>query len=130
MLDNAKEVEAARALGDLRENSEYKFACEKRARLQGEMKSLSELLNRARVITSEDIYPNEVSIGSIVSLKNTNDHIESYTILGPWDVDLDNNVLSFQSKFAQAMIGCKLKESFQFKDEEYTVEDIKSFLDK
>lgn len=130
MLDNAKEVEAARALGDLRENSEYKFACEKRARLQGEMKSLSDLLNRARMITSDDIYPNEISIGSIVSLSNRNGALESYTILGPWDVDLDNNVLSFQSKFAQAMIGRKLKESFQFKDEEYRVEDIKSFLDK
>ncbi len=130
MLENAKEVEAARALGDLRENSEYKFACEKRARLQGEMKTLSELLNKARIITSEDIYPNEVSVGSIIDVKDPKGQLITYTILGPWDVDLDNNVLSFQSKFAQSMIGAKVKDSFQFKDEEYTVENIKSFLDK
>jgi transcription elongation factor GreA-like protein/transcription elongation GreA/GreB family factor len=130
MIENAREVEAARALGDLRENSEYKFACEKRARLQGEMKSLSELLNRARVITTEDIYPDEVGIGSVLTLKDPNGEVTTYTILGPWDVDLDNHVLSFQSKFAQAMIGCKVRESFQFKDEEYTIESISSFLDK
>jgi len=130
MLENAKEVEAARALGDLRENSEYKFACERRSRLQGEMKSLSELLNRARVITEDDIYPEEVSVGSIVDIKTPEGKITEYTILGPWDVNLDENILSFQSKLAQAMIGCKVKESFQFKDEEYTVENIKSFLDK
>jgi transcription elongation factor GreA-like protein/transcription elongation GreA/GreB family factor len=130
MIENAKEVEAARALGDLRENSEYKFACEKRARLQGEMKTLSELLNRARVITTEDIYPDEVGIGSIVKVKDGSGTVTEYTILGPWDVDLDNHVLSFQSKFAQAMIGSKIRESFQFKDEEYTIESIKNFLDK
>lgn len=130
MLENAKEVEAARALGDLRENSEYKFACEKRARLQGEMKTISEMLNRARVINADDIYPDEVSVGSIVTLKDSSGNVEEYTILGPWDVDLENHVLSFQSKFAQAMIGCKEKETFQFKDEEYTIQNIKSFLDK
>ena len=130
MLENAKEVEAARALGDLRENSEYKFACEKRSRLQGEMKSLSEMLNRARIINADDIYPNEVSIGSVVTLTDATGATEKYTILGPWDVDLDSHVLSFQSKFAQAMIGCKEKESFQFKDEDYTIQIIKSFLDK
>ena len=41
MVENAREIEAARALGDLRENSEFKFAQERRARLQSELKTLS-----------------------------------------------------------------------------------------
>jgi len=130
MIENAREVEAARALGDLRENSEYKFACEKRSRLQGEMKTISELLNKARIITTEDIYPDEVGVGSIINIKDSLGNTVEYTILGPWDVDLDNHVLSFQSKFAQSMIGSKVRDSFQFKDEEYTIENIKNFLDK
>ncbi len=94
------------------------------------MKTISELLNKARIITSDDIYPDEVGVGSIVNLKDTLGQTTEYTILGPWDVDLDNHVLSFQSKFAQAMIGSKVSNTFQFKDEEYTIESIKSFLDK
>ncbi len=34
IVENAREIEAARAHGDLRENSEFKFALEKRSRLQ------------------------------------------------------------------------------------------------
>ncbi len=130
MIENAREVEAARALGDLRENSEYKFACERRSRLQGEMKTLSELLNRARIITKDDISLDEVGVGNIVEVKDNKGVATIYTILGPWDADAEENILSFQSKFALAMIGYKEGETFQFKDEDYTITGIKSFLDK
>lgn len=130
MIENAREVEAARALGDLRENSEYKFAVEKRHRLQGEMKSLSDMLNKARIITKDDIFPDEVCVGSIVSVKNDAGQVTTYTILGPWDADAESNVLSFQSKLAQAMIGCREGDTFQFKDEDYTIGNIKNIFDK
>ena len=48
-VENAKEIEEARALGDLRENAEFKAALERRNRLQGELKMLSEQFNRARI---------------------------------------------------------------------------------
>lgn len=130
MVENAREVEAARALGDLRENSEYKFALEKRSRLQSELKHLSEQLNRARIITQEDILTDEVGVGSVVQLLDSTGKELVYTILGAWDADADNGILSAQSKFAQAMFGNKAGEKFTFKDEEYTVISIKSFLDK
>jgi len=130
MIENAREVEAARALGDLRENSEYKFAVEKRHRLQGEMKSLSDMLNKARVITKDDIFPDEVSVGSVVSIKNDAGQVSKYTILGPWDADAESNILSFQSKLAQAMIGSREGDTFQFKDEDYTIESIRNIFDK
>ncbi len=129
MIENAREVEAARALGDLRENSEYKFACERRSRLQGEMKALSKLLNKARVITKEDVYPDEVGIGSIVEIENPKGEATLYTILGPWEANADENVISYQSQLAQAMSGCKLGDTFKFRDEDYKILGIKSFLD-
>lgn len=130
IVENAKEVEAARALGDLRENSEYKFAVEKRHRLQGELKMLSEQLNKARIITTQDIFPEEVSIGSVVTIEDPNGNILTYTILGPWDADADVNILSFQSKLAQAMVGCRLGESFRFKEDDFIVKQLKSIFDK
>ncbi len=121
MIEVAREIETARSYGDLRENSEYKYALEKRARLQSEMKILSEQLNRARVITYLDITPGEVCVGSIVKLQDSHDKVITYTILGPWDANTDENILSFQSLLAQTMLGCHEGESFRFKDEEYKV---------
>lgn len=128
IVENAKEVEAARALGDLRENSEYKFAVEKRRQLQGELKRLSEELNKARMITENDINNEEVGIGNIVSISTKEGKTDTYTILGPWDADADKNILSFQSKLAQSMIGRKVDDKFTFRDEQYKIDKINSFM--
>ena len=129
VVENAKEIEAARALGDLRENSEYKFALERRSRLQAEIKRLSDDLNRARIITPDDISLEETGPGNIVELESNGD-VETFTLLGPWDADPDKGILSMQSKLAQAMRGKKRGESFSFQDQSYTVKNIASFLDR
>lgn len=128
MVENAKEIEAARALGDLRENSEYKAALERRSRLQSEIRGLSEQLNKARIITKNDIHPEQVSVGSVVNLENTEGNHVVYTILGPWDANPEKNILSFQSKLAEAMIGHHEGESFVFRNETFTIKSVKSFL--
>lgn len=129
IVENAREIEAARALGDLRENSEYKFALEKRSRLQGELKTLSEQLSRARIITPEDIHPDEAGVGSVVEITEPHGSVTHYTILGPWDADPEAHILSFQSKLAQAMAGCKEGDSFKFRDEEFVIVKLRSYLD-
>lgn len=127
-VDNAREIEAARAHGDLRENAEYKFALERRSRLQSELKALTDLVNKARILTRNDISTDKVSVGAIVKLLNSEGQIVTYTLLGPWDADPEERILSFQSKLAQAMIGHKEGESFDFQGEHYTVKGIESYL--
>lgn len=129
IVENAKEIEEARSHGDLRENAEFKFALERRARLQSELKVLSDQFQRARVITPDDISLNEVGIGNIVEVQGSDSNGVSYTILGPWDADPDKNILSFQSKFVQAMKGCKLDETFDFKGETFKVCGIRGYYD-
>ncbi|MBA2728208.1 MAG: GreA/GreB family elongation factor [Parachlamydiaceae bacterium] len=129
MVANAKEVEAARALGDLRENSEYKFALEMRARLQGEMKALSEQIGRARIITPVDVKSDEISIGSIVEIVDSKGTKTMFTILGPWDADADNQILSSQSKFVQAMLGLSKDDRFNFRNEDYKILRLKTIFD-
>lgn len=128
VVENAREIEAARALGDLRENSEFKFAQERRARLQSELKTLSSQLNRARIITPEDIHFNEVGVGSVATLVDSKGNQIVYTILGPWDADPDLNILSFNSKLAQSMFGRKVGEKFSFRDENFEIIGLESFL--
>ncbi len=130
ILENAREIEAARALGDLRENSEYKFALEKRSRLQSELKTLSDLLGHARLITPNDIHANEVGVGSVVNVVDTKGSHFVYSVLGPWDADADSNILSFQSKLAQTILGLKIGETFEFRGEEFKIVSFKSYLDK
>jgi transcription elongation factor GreA-like protein/transcription elongation GreA/GreB family factor len=127
-VDNAREIEAARALGDLRENAEYKFALERRSRLQAEMRVLSQQLNQSRVLTKNDIHLKEIGVGSIVHLRDSKGKNISYTILGPWEADPDKNVLSFQSKLAQVMMGHKAGDIFDFLGEQYTVQKVESYL--
>lgn len=124
MLETAREIEKARSYGDLRENSEYKYALEKRARLQSELKMLSEQVNRARIFTSADVIPDEVCFGSVVKMIDPTGKELNYTVLGPWDADPDAHILSFQSKLALAMTGCRKGDVFLFKDEEYKVVEI------
>lgn len=128
MVENAREIEAARALGDLRENSEFKFAQERRARLQSELKTLSSQLNRAHIITPDDIHFHEVGVGSIVNLIDSKGNKLNYTILGPWDANPDQNIISFNSKLVQSMMGKKLGESFSFRDEKFEIIGLESYL--
>jgi transcription elongation factor GreA-like protein/transcription elongation GreA/GreB family factor len=128
LFEVSREIEAARALGDLRENAEFKAACERRARLQGELKMLSEQIRHARILTKDDIASDAIGVGNIAELLGPKGEKITYTILGPWEADPDKNILSFQSKFAQAMEGKKVGEKFAFKGEEYKILHIKSAL--
>lgn len=127
-VENAKEIEIARAHGDLRENAEFKAALEKRDRLQSELKFLSDQLNRARVITKDDISTDEVGIGTIVECTNKKGQKLSYTLLGPWDADPEKNILSFQSKLAQSITGKAVGDKFTVQGDELTIQAIRSYL--
>lgn len=128
IVENAREIETARGHGDLRENSEYKFALERRSRLQGELKTLSAQLNRARIITKNDVTTNEVGIGGKITLTDSKGKKTIYTILGPWDADPDKNILSLQSKLAESMVGKKVGDKITFREEEFTISKIESVL--
>ena len=128
IVANAKEIASAREHGDLRENAEYKIALERRSHLQTELKSLSQQLNQAQILTKHDITSDEVCVGAIVSLLDAEGKKIAFTLLGPWEADPENNILSFQSKFAQAMMGLSKAEAFEFQGKRYIVQDIKSYL--
>lgn len=127
-VENAKEIEVARSHGDLRENSEYKFALEKRSRLQGELKFLSEQIKDMRVLTKVDIDTQTVSVGTKVVLKNAQGENTTYTLLGPWDADPDKNILSFQSKLAQVLLGQAKGATVTLHNEPWQVVAIDSYL--
>ncbi len=128
IVDNAKEIEAARALGDLRENSEFKFALERRSRLQKELKLLSDQFHKSRIITPDDITLDLVGIGNRVELEDEKGKKIVFSILGPWDADPDKQILSLHSKVAQTLVGKRVGDSFLFRDDRVTVKKIESCI--
>lgn len=127
-VQNAKEIEAARELGDLRENAEFKAALEKRDRLQSELKLLSDQLNRARIITPADVSLDQVGPGNVVKCSDSKQKTLEFTLLGPFDANPEENILSLQSKFAQSMLGKKIGQKFTFQNEDYTITEIGTFF--
>lgn len=127
-VENAKEIESARSLGDLRENSEFKFALERRDRLQSEIRFLSGQLSMMRTLSAQDIDTTTVSVGTTVTLKDSEGSTLVYTFLGPWDADTDKNILSFQSKVATSLFGRKKGQTCELPDGIYTIERIDSYF--
>lgn len=129
-VQNAKEIETARAHGDLRENAEFKAALERRDRLQSELKLLSDQFSRARILTPQDVLTDEVGVGAVVHCRDSKGEHLRFTLLGPWDADPENRILSFQSKLAQAMKGRSIGQKFEFQGDTFTITDIDNYFDQ
>ncbi|RDB31163.1 GreA/GreB family elongation factor [Candidatus Similichlamydia laticola] len=126
ILKSANEIEDARALGDLRENSEFKFALERRGQLQSEVRFLLDQVKRAKILSPEGVSKESVQVGCQVHLssKDGQGPAVSYSILGPWDADADQQVISHQSKIAQQLIGKRVGESIELNGQYFTLESI------
>ena len=120
-LENVKEIEVARSHGDLRENSEYKFALEKRSRLQSELKFLSDQFKQMRILTKEEIHTQTVGVGTTVHLENEQGKKLHYTLLGPWDTDPEKQIISFQSKIAKSLMGLQEGNTCMIQDQNWKV---------
>ena len=112
--DNTKEISVARSYGDLRENFEFKAAKQMQAVLMRQKVELEQHLENARGTTFENADTSQVSIGTIVTLREENTGTEeTYTILGAWDGDPERSIISYKTAIGQALLGHKLGEVVQ-----------------
>ncbi|MCL1814431.1 MAG: transcription elongation factor GreA [Treponema sp.] len=110
---NSKEIGFALSLGDLRENAEYKAAKEKQDLLSSTMGKLKEEIERAQIFDPAAVTTEKVSFGTRVVLVNQSSGEETeYTILGPWESDPKNHVISYLSPFGRAILNKKEGEEF------------------
>ncbi|GHV66555.1 transcription elongation factor GreA [Spirochaetia bacterium] len=112
---NSKEIAFALSLGDLRENAEYKAAKEKQEILNSTVAKLKEEIERAQLFDPSTVNLNRVSFGTRVVLKNLADgKEEEYSILGPWESDPENRIISYLSPFGGAILNKTAGEQFDF----------------
>ena len=103
----AKEIEVARAHGDLRENAEYHAAKEQQGFIEGRIKEIEAKLSNIQVIdvTTVDA-KGRVVFGATVELldEQTGQEIV-YKIVGEDEADIKTGLISFTSPIARALIG-------------------------
>ncbi|MDR2097961.1 MAG: transcription elongation factor GreA [Spirochaetaceae bacterium] len=126
---NSKEIAFALSLGDLRENAEYKAAKEKQEILNSTVSKLKNEIERAQLFDPSTVNASRISFGTTVTLLNdTKGEDEVYTILGPWESDPGNKIISYLSPFGSALMNKRAGEkiNFSINDEKitYTVKEI------
>ncbi|HAT53713.1 MAG TPA: transcription elongation factor GreA [Lactobacillus sp.] len=98
-----KQLQEARALGDLSENAEYSAAKRDLRHLESRLRYLNKLIQYAEVVTPETT--DQVEVGKHVEVKfDDEDDTDSYQIVGKFEADLNANKISFDSPLGQAMI--------------------------
>jgi len=105
---NAEAMRIAKDHGDLSENFEYHAARQRHEYLSARIATLADELSRSRSLDPARIDPSEVRVGTRVVLREDGTGAErSVTILGPWDSKPEEAVYSYESEFAQALLGAK-----------------------
>jgi transcription elongation factor GreA len=112
----SKEIEKARAHGDLSENAEYDAAKEAQALNEKRIAELEEKLARARILDDENIPKDEVLIGATVKLKDLDSKdVLEYTLVSEVEADFSQGKISVTSPVGKGLLGHKENETVEIK---------------
>jgi len=135
--ENRKDIQIAREYGDLSENFEYKSAKEYQRVLMRRQDDMEQELGAAKQTDFTDANTSIVSIGTIVTVENKDvEGEDTYTILGAWDSDPDNSVLSYVSERAKTLLNRKPGDLVQLPTgpggalENFQIKEIKAYAEK
>jgi transcription elongation GreA/GreB family factor len=104
--ENTREISVARDHGDLRENFEFKAAKDMQSVLMRRKAETERDLTIARGTDFANPDTSSVSIGTTVTIRWVDSQKEEfYHILGAWDTDPEQNIISYKAAIAQVLIG-------------------------
>jgi len=120
---NIKDIEEARAHGDLSENAEYHAAKERQGHLEAKKRELQHKLAHAQIIDISKLTNEKVVFGATVTLAETESgDIKRYTLVGQEEADFKKGKISVQSPVGKALIGHKVGDVVSIKTPVKTVE--------
>lgn len=107
--ENIRDIEVARAHGDLSENAEYAAAKERQAYLHGKLQELENNLASCNIIPLKGINNDKVVFGCYVIIADSEGGEEiKYQLVGPLESDINQNKISVTSPIGKALIGKKI----------------------
>ena len=99
-------ISIAREHGDLSENAEYHAAKEKQSFIEGRITELEDVLSRADIIDLSKLSAEKVTFGTNIKVFDEELEIEtSYSIVGPYETNLEKGHISVSSPLARALLG-------------------------
>ena len=99
-------IAEARSHGDLSENAEYHAARERQSFTEGRIQELEEIVSSAEVIDPASLSGDQVKFGARVKLVDEEtDKEASYQIVGVYEADIKQGLLSISSPLAKSLIG-------------------------
>ena len=111
-----KQIDEARAHGDLKENAEYHAAREQQGLDEAEIRRLEERLSSAQVVDSDNQAEGAVFVGSMVTmLEVETDDEDVFKLVGEATNDpmLDYVEVTLSSPMGQAMLKSRLGETIR-----------------
>jgi len=109
-----REIADAREHGDLSENAEYHAARERQSFIEGRITELEDVTSRAEVIDTSRISGETVTFGVTVVIVDELTDIEyNYSIVGPYEAELEKGKISTASPIAKGLIGKRVGESVE-----------------
>lgn len=107
-----KEIEIARAHGDLSENAEYHAAKDKQGFIEAKIRMIGDKLARADVIDISKIPRDRVVFGVTVTIEDEETYEKlKYQLVGEDEADVNNGKISITSPIARSLIGKKTDDS-------------------
>jgi len=104
----AEKIKVAREFGDLSENSEYDAAREAQREMEARILYLEEQIKTATVIDISDLKGDKVSVGTKVTVYDSDfDEEIVYELVGRNEAEPENNKVSDQSPIGAALVGKK-----------------------
>lgn len=104
---NSKEIAVARSYGDLSENFEYKAAKDMQRVLMARRADLETMMSRVRPTDFSEAPKGMAGVGSTVTLEYPGGHVEHFHILGEWDQQPEQHIISSSTRMAKALAGKK-----------------------
>lgn len=103
----ARQIEVARALGDISENGDYDAAKEKSGMTEAKIRDIESRLSHAQVVDLSSLpEPTKVSFGVTVLVAEVSSGDErTMTILGAEEAQVERGIISYESPLGRALIG-------------------------
>jgi transcription elongation factor GreA len=110
--DVIRDIEEARAHGDLSENSQYDAAKERQSMIEGRIGEIQGKIAGAEIVNPAEIKSDRIVFGAHVTIvdQETNEK-STYQIVGVDEADVKKGMISILSPLARALIGKKVGDA-------------------
>lgn len=111
-----RDIEEARAHGDISENAEFEDAKERQAHIEGRVRELEYRLALSEVVDVTTIPPSDLVVfGTTVELEDEDSEEKfTYRIVGVEEANVRNGQISYSSPIGRALLGRKLGDAVRF----------------